>query len=140
VRHLAATPVGRLVSGEAEVTKVDGRQIEFAVQATDGAKEIGVGSGGVCHSALRVRELQSVGHEVRLMAAQYGKAYVQRNKNDAADAAAICEAAGRPTMRFVAIRTADQQATHCCTVAAKGWFGSAPAWSMRCGRIWPSSA
>jgi fluoroacetyl-CoA thioesterase len=41
VRHLAATPVGRLVTAEAEVTKVDGRQIEFAVRATDGAKEIG---------------------------------------------------------------------------------------------------
>ena len=44
VRHLAATPVGRLVAGEAEVTKVDGRQIEFAVRAAEGAKEIGVGS------------------------------------------------------------------------------------------------
>src|SRR5580704_14088823 len=42
VRHLAATPVGRLVTGEAEVTKFDGRQIEFAVRAT--AKEIGAGS------------------------------------------------------------------------------------------------
>src|SRR5207244_8856948 len=40
VRHLAATPVGRLVAGEAEVTKVDGRQIEFAVRAAEGAKEI----------------------------------------------------------------------------------------------------
>jgi fluoroacetyl-CoA thioesterase len=44
VRHLAATPVGRLVTGEAEVTKVDGRQIEFTVRATEGAKEIGAGS------------------------------------------------------------------------------------------------
>src|SRR5882762_7028735 len=44
VRHLAATPVGRLVIGEAEVTKVDGRQIEFTVRATEGAKEIGAGS------------------------------------------------------------------------------------------------
>ena len=44
VRHLAATPVGRLVSGEAEVTKLDGRQIEFRVRATEGDKEIGVGS------------------------------------------------------------------------------------------------
>jgi fluoroacetyl-CoA thioesterase len=43
VRHLAATPVGRLVSEEAEVTKIEGRQIEFAVRATEGAKEIGVG-------------------------------------------------------------------------------------------------
>jgi hypothetical protein len=44
VRHLAPTPVGRLVTGEAEVTKVDGWQIEFAVRATEGAKEIGAGS------------------------------------------------------------------------------------------------
>ncbi len=44
VRHLVATPVGRLVTGEAEVTKVDGRQIEFTVRATEGAKEIGAGS------------------------------------------------------------------------------------------------
>jgi fluoroacetyl-CoA thioesterase len=43
-RHLAATPVGRLVSGEAEVTTVDGRQIEFAARATEGTKEIGAGS------------------------------------------------------------------------------------------------
>jgi transposase len=56
------------------------------------------------------RELQAVGHEVRLMPAQYVKAYVRRNKNDAADAAAICEAVGRPSMRFVAIKTAEQQA------------------------------
>jgi transposase len=56
------------------------------------------------------RELQAVGHEVRLMPAQYVKAYVKRNKNDAADAAAICEAVGRPSMRFVAIKTAEQQA------------------------------
>src|SRR5215472_4784880 len=44
VRHLAATPVGRLVTGEAEVTRVDGRQIEFTVRAAEGAKEIGAGS------------------------------------------------------------------------------------------------
>src|ERR1700730_12739610 len=44
VQHLAATPVGRLVTGEAEVTKVDGRQIEFTVRATEGAKEIGAGT------------------------------------------------------------------------------------------------
>jgi len=44
VRHLAATPAGRLVTAEAEVTKVDGRQVEFTVRATDGAKEIGAGS------------------------------------------------------------------------------------------------
>jgi transposase len=56
------------------------------------------------------RELRAVGHEVRLMPAQYVKAYVKRNKNDAADAEAICEAVRRPTMRFVPIKTAEQQA------------------------------
>jgi fluoroacetyl-CoA thioesterase len=44
IRHLAATPAGRQVTGEAEVTKVDGRQIEFSVRATDGDKEIGNGT------------------------------------------------------------------------------------------------
>ena len=56
------------------------------------------------------RELRALGHEVRLMPAQYVKAYVKRNKNDAADAAAICEAVVRPTMRFVAVKTVEQQA------------------------------
>jgi transposase len=56
------------------------------------------------------RELGALGHEVRLMPAQYVKAYVKRNKNDAADAAAICEAVVRPTMRFVPVKTAEQQA------------------------------
>src|SRR5262249_43338536 len=46
------------------------------------------------------RELRALGHEVRLMPAQYVKAYIKRNKHDAADAEAICEAVGRPTMRF----------------------------------------
>ena len=57
------------------------------------------------------RELGALGHEVRLMPAQYVKAYVKRNKHDAADAEAICEAVQRPTMRFVPIKTAEQQAT-----------------------------
>jgi hypothetical protein len=54
--------------------------------------------------------LRALGHEVRLMPAQYVKAYIRRNKHDAAEAEAICEAVGRPTMRFVPVKTADQQA------------------------------
>src|SRR6266550_7299706 len=57
------------------------------------------------------RELGAVGHEVRLMPAQYVKAYIKRNKHDAADAEAICEAVQRPTMRFVPVKTTEQQAT-----------------------------
>ena len=56
------------------------------------------------------RELAKLGHEVRLMPAKDVKAYVKRNKNDAADAAAICEAVRRPTMRFVPVKSAEQQA------------------------------
>src|ERR1043165_3137785 len=54
-------------------------------------------------------ELRALGHEVRLMPAQYVKAYIKRNKNDAADAEAICEAVQRRTMRFVPVKTAEQQ-------------------------------
>jgi transposase len=56
------------------------------------------------------RELSGLGHTVRLIPPAYAKAYVRRNKNDAADAAAICEAVSRPSMRFVTIKTAAQQA------------------------------
>ena len=55
------------------------------------------------------REIEALGHQVRLMPPRYVKPYVKRNKNDMADAEAICEAVTRPTMRFVEIKTADQQ-------------------------------
>ena len=55
------------------------------------------------------RELKALGHQVKLMAPAYVKAYVKRNKNDAADAEAICEAVRRPTMRFVAVKSANAQ-------------------------------
>ena len=55
------------------------------------------------------RELMALGHDVKLMPAQYVKPYVKRGKNDAADAEAICEAVTRPTMRFVAVKGPEQQ-------------------------------
>src|SRR6202048_4744623 len=55
------------------------------------------------------RELRKLGHKVRLMPARDVKAYVKRSKNDAADAEAICEAVRRPTMRFVQVKSAEQQ-------------------------------
>ncbi|AZS22304.1 IS110 family transposase [Caulobacter sp. FWC26] len=56
------------------------------------------------------RELAALGHEVRLMPPNYVKPYVRRQKNDAADAEAICEAVTRPTMRFVPVKSAERQA------------------------------
>ena len=56
------------------------------------------------------RELTALGHEVKLMPPAYVKPFVKRQKNDAADAEAICEAVQRPSMRFVPIKTPDQQA------------------------------
>jgi transposase len=56
------------------------------------------------------RLLQSFGHSVKLIAPQLVKPYVKRGKNDAADATALCEAMSRPTMRFVPVKTAEQQA------------------------------
>ena len=56
------------------------------------------------------RELTKLGHEVRLMPPAYVKPYVKRGKNDAVDAEAICEAVTRPTMRFVAMKSTEQQA------------------------------
>ena len=73
------------------------------------------------------RELTKLGHEVRLMPAKDVKAYVKRNKNDAADAEAICEAVRRPTMRFVRIKSAEQRPadapTHPVDQCITGAFG-----------------
>src|SRR6516164_2279107 len=57
------------------------------------------------------RELAKLGHDVRLMPARYVRAYVKTNKHDAADAEACCEAVQRPGMRFVPVKTEEQQST-----------------------------
>jgi transposase len=69
-----------------------------------------VGMEACASSHFWAREIAALGHEVRLMPPAYVKPYVKRGKTDAADAEAICEAVTRPTMRFVAIKSADQQA------------------------------
>jgi transposase len=57
------------------------------------------------------RQISAFGHEVRLIAPIYVKPFVKRNKNDAGDAEAIAEAASRPTMRFVAVKSVEKQAS-----------------------------
>jgi transposase len=69
---------------------------------------VGIEACGTSHHW--ARELISLGHEVRLMPPAYVKPYVKRGKTDAADAEAICEAVTRPTMRFVAMKSREQQA------------------------------
>ncbi|WP_376100746.1 IS110 family transposase (plasmid) [Roseomonas sp. CCTCC AB2023176] len=69
---------------------------------------IGIEACGTAHHW--AREIRELGHEVRLIPAAYVKPYVKRGKTDAADAEAICEAVTRPTMRFVPVKTAEQQA------------------------------
>jgi transposase len=70
-----------------------------------------VGMEACAGSHFWAREITRLGHTVRLMAPQYVKAYVKRQKNDRADAEAICEAVQRPSMRFVAVKTEEQQST-----------------------------
>jgi transposase len=69
---------------------------------------VGLEACGASHYWARV--LRELGHEVRLLPPQYVKSYVKRGKNDRIDAEAICEAMGRPSMRFVPVKSADEQA------------------------------
>jgi transposase len=69
---------------------------------------VGIEACGTSH--YWAREISKLGHEVRLMPPAYVKPYVKRGKSDASDAEAICEAVTRPTMRFVAIKSPEQQA------------------------------
>src|SRR5437868_11801055 len=69
---------------------------------------VGVEACGTAHHWARV--IGRYGHQVRLMPPAYVKPYLKRNKNDGRDAEAICEAVSRPTMRFVAVKSIEQQA------------------------------
>lgn len=69
---------------------------------------VGIEACGTAHHW--ARQIRALGHEVRLVPAAYVKPYVKRGKTDAADAEAICEAVARPTMRFVPVKTPEQQA------------------------------
>src|SRR5215203_6288886 len=69
---------------------------------------VGIEACGGSHHWARL--LQSLGHQVKMLPPQFVKPYVKRGKNDAADAEALCEAMSRPTMRFVPVKTAEQQA------------------------------
>ena len=68
---------------------------------------VGIEACGTSH--YWAREIQALGHDVRLIPPAYVKPYVKRQKNDMADAAAICEAVTRPTMRFVPVKSEEQQ-------------------------------
>src|SRR5262249_22647500 len=68
---------------------------------------VGMEAGPTAH--YWARQLTELGHTVKLMPAQYVKPYVKRQKNDTADAEAICEAVLRPSMRFVPVKTEEQQ-------------------------------
>lgn len=79
----------------------------FGFMAQQPACLVGMEACGSAH--YWAREFRQMGHTVKLMAPQYVKPYVKTNKNDEKDAEAICEAVGRPNMRFVEIKTLEQQ-------------------------------
>jgi transposase len=72
------------------------------------------------------RVFAAKGHEVRLMSPEYVRPYVKAQKNDDLDAEAIAEAATRPTMRFVEVKSRRNRTSRRCTGRANAWFRSAP--------------
>ena len=100
--HALETDDGRAVTKKLSRSKVLGffKSVEPCL--------VGMEACGSAH--YWARELTSMGHQVYLIPPSYIKAYVKRGKNDAVDAEAICEAMSRPGMRFVPIKTKDQQA------------------------------
>jgi transposase len=85
------------------------------------------------------RELTKLGHEVRLMPAQYVKPYVKTNKHDAADAEGCCEAVQRPSMRFVPVKSEIQQALLLLHRIRDRLVAERTAPSARFAGTWPSS-
>ena len=86
------------------------------------------------------RKLQALGHTVRLMPPSYVKAYLKRSKNDANDAAAICEAVTRPSMRFVPTKSEQQQSGLMLHRSRQLLVRQRTMYRMRSAGIWPSSA
>ena len=80
-----------------------------------------IGMEACCSAHYWARQLQKLGHTVKLMAPQFVKPYVKTNKNDVADAEAICEAVSRPTMRFVPMKNGEQQAVLALHRARQGF-------------------
>jgi transposase len=98
---------GVAASGEVVVQRQLRRGQLLRVFARQPPALIGLEACGSAH--YWARELSRLGHEIRLMPPAYVKPYVKRGKNDARDAEAICEAVSRPTMRFVPVKSVDQQ-------------------------------
>lgn len=107
-------------AGRAVLRKKLRRDQLLAYFATLPATLIGMEACGAAH--YWARKLQALGHTVKLIPPQYVKPYVKTNKNDAADAEAICEAVGRPNMRFAAINTVQQQSTAMLHNARSGYM------------------
>jgi transposase len=86
------------------------------------------------------RKLQALGHTVRLMAPQFVKPYVKSNRNDVADAEAICEAVARPSMRFVPIKNIEQQAVLSLHRVRQGFVKARTAQANQIRAFWASTA
>lgn len=99
---------------------------------------IGIEACGSAHHW--ARKLQSMGHTVRLIAPQFVKPYVKTNKNDVADAEAICEAVGRPNMRFVPVKDVEQQAVLALHRVRQGFIKARTAQANQIRGYWPNSA